>query len=137
MVVETSDKNQYSYFHILNLFVKMTWLEIQKSIGQKQKNRLEIQKHIHINRWCILRSHPVKFCIKKKFTPYLVNSRSKNLLKSRDVPANIENTRVVRTPSARCYLQVTPSIIFILNVISSLIYIFRLNHALGKLLEHI
>ena len=25
MVVETSDKNQYSYFHILNLFLKMTW----------------------------------------------------------------------------------------------------------------
>ena len=25
MVVETSDINQYSYFYILNLFLKMTW----------------------------------------------------------------------------------------------------------------
>ena len=25
MVVETSDKNQYFYFYILNLFLKMTW----------------------------------------------------------------------------------------------------------------
>ena len=33
MVVETSDKNQYSYFYILNLFLKMTWWNIAQLLN--------------------------------------------------------------------------------------------------------